>query len=176
MGLFDRFKKREINDDSFDPLLKVIINNNKIDRQDALEIPAVSSCVELICNTFAMIPFKLYQESNVNGKKETKEVSEDNRVKLINDDTTDMLDGFQFKKAICEDYLLGKGGYAYIKKNKNQFIGLFYVENNSVSILKNSDPIFKNFDILVNGKSYKNYQFIKLLRNTKDGASGIGLK
>lgn len=175
MGLFDRFKKREINEDSLDPLLKVIINNNKIDRQDALEIPAVSSCVELICNTFAMIPFKLYQESNVNGKKETKEVSEDNRVKLINDDTTDMLDGFQFKKAICEDYLLGKGGYAYIKKNKNQFIGLFYVENNSVSILTNSDPIFKNFDILVNGKSYKNYQFIKLLRNTKDGASGIGL-
>lgn len=175
MGLFDRFKKREINDDSFDPLLKVIINNNKIDRQDALEIPAVSSCVELICNTFAMIPFKLYQESNVNGKKETKEVSEDNRVKLINDDTTDMLDGFQFKKAICEDYLLGKGGYAFIKKNKNQFIGLFYVENNSVSILKNADPIFKNFDISVNGKSYKNYQFIKLLRNTKDGASGIGL-
>lgn len=175
MGLFDRFKKREINDDSFDPLLKVIINNNKIDRQDALEIPAVSSCVELICNTFAMIPFKLYQESNVNGKKETKEVSEDNRIKLINDDTTDMLDGFQFKKAICEDYLLGKGGYAYIKKNKNQFIGLFYVENNSVSILKNADPIFKNFDISVNGKTYKNYQFIKLLRNTKDGASGIGL-
>ncbi len=175
MGLFDRFKKREINEDSLDPLLKVIINNNKIDRQDALEIPAVSSCVELICNTFAMIPFKLYQESNVKGKKETKEVSEDNRVKLINDDTTDMLDGFQFKKAICEDYLLGKGGYAYIKKNKNQFIGLFYVENNSVSILTNSDPIFKNFDILVNGKSYKNYQFIKLLRNTKDGASGIGL-
>lgn len=175
MGILDRFKKREINIDSFDPLLKVIINNNKIDRQDALEIPAISSCVELICNTFAMIPFKLYQESNVNGKKETKEVSEDNRVKLINDDTTDMLDGFQFKKAICEDYLLGKGGYAYIKKNKNQFIGLFYVENNSVSILTNSDPIFKNFDILVNGKSYKNYQFIKLLRNTKDGASGIGL-
>lgn len=175
MGLFDRFKKREINDDSFDPLLKVIINNNKIGRQDALEIPAVSSCVELICNTFAMIPFKLYQESNVNGKKETKEVSEDNRVKLINDDTTDMLDGFQFKKAICEDYLLGKGGYAYIKKNQNQFIGLFYVENNSVSILKNADPIFKSFDISVNGKSYKNYEFIKLLRNTKDGASGIGL-
>lgn len=174
MGLFDRFKKREINEDSLDPLLKVIINNNKIERQDALEIPAISSNVELICNTFAMIPFKLYQESNVDGKKETKEV-DDNRVKLINDDTTDTLDGFQFKKAICEDYLLGKGGYAYIKKNQNQFIGLFYVENNSVSILKNADPIFKSFDISVNGKSYKNYEFIKLLRNTKDGASGIGL-
>jgi len=174
MGILDRFKKREINIDSFDPLLKATISNQKLDRQDALEIPAVSSCVELICNTFAMIPFKLYQESNVNGKKETKEV-DDNRVKLINDDTTDVLDGFQFKKAICEDYLLGKGGYAYIKRNRNQFIGLFYVENNYISILKNANPIFKSFDISVNGKSYKNYEFIKLLRNTKDGASGIGL-
>lgn len=174
MGILDRFKKREINIDSFDPLLKATISNQKLDRQDALEIPAVSSCVELICNTFAMIPFKLYQESNVNGKKETKEV-DDNRVKLINDDTTDVLDGFQFKKAICEDYLLGKGGYAYIKRNRNQFTGLFYVENNYISILKNANPIFKSFDISVNGKSYKNYEFIKLLRNTKDGASGIGL-
>ena len=83
MGILDRFKKREINIDSLDPLLKATISNQKIERQDALEIPAVSSCVELICNTFAMIPFKLYQESNVNGKKETKEV-DDNRVKLIN--------------------------------------------------------------------------------------------
>ncbi len=174
MGILDRFKKREINIDSLDPLLKATISNQKIERQDALEIPAVSSCVELICNTFAMIPFKLYQESNVNGKKETKEV-DDNRVKLINDDTTDVLDGFQFKKAICEDFLLGKGGYAYIKKNGNQFTGLFYVENNYISILKNSNPIFKNFCISVNGKLYKNYEFIKLLRNTKDGASGVGL-
>lgn len=174
MGILDRFKKREINIDSLDPLLKATISNQKIERQDALEIPAVSSCVELICNTFAMIPFKLYQESNVNGKKETKEV-DDNRVKLINDDTTDVLDGFQFKKAICEDFLLGKGGYAYIKKNGNQFTGLFYVENNYISILKNSNPIFKSFGISVNGKLYKNYEFIKLLRNTKDGASGVGL-
>ena len=177
MGIFDRFKKREniINTDAIeDPLLKALIGYETIDRASALEIPIVSSSVDLICNTFAMIPFKLYQEEIVEEKKVTKEV-EDIRVDIINYDTTDKLDGFQFKKAICEDYLMGKGGYAYIKKIGNNYKGLFYVEDKHIAINKNSDPIYKKFDILVAAATYKDYEFIKLLRNTKDGASGIGL-
>ena len=177
MGLLDRFRKREnIIDTSYidDPLLRALIGYETIDRASALEIPVVSSSVDLICNTFAMIPFKLYEEKMVDGKKITKEVDDD-RVRLINDDTTDKLDGFQFKKALCEDYLLGKGGYAYIKKIGNNYKGLFYVEDKNVTIVKNQDPIFKSYNFLVNAKNYKDYEFIKLLRNTKDGASGIGL-
>ena len=176
MGIFKRSKRETVIDESIidDPLLRAIIGYKEIDRQSALEIPVVSSSVDLICNTFAMIPFKLYEEKMKDGKKITKEVDDD-RVRIINDDTTDKLDGFQFKKAICEDYLLGKGGYAHIKKIGNNFKGLFYVEDKYITINKNADPIYKSFDVLVNGNTYKDYQFIKLLRNTKDGASGIGL-
>ncbi len=177
MGMFDRFRKREIKIDTNyidDPLLRALIGYETIDRASALEMPVVSGSVDLICNTFAMIPFKLYEEKVVDGKKITKEV-DDVRVSLINDDTTDKLDGFQFKKAICEDYLLGKGGYAYIKKIGNDFKGLFYVEDKHITIVKNQDPIFKSYNFLVNAKDYKDYEFIKLLRNTKDGASGVGL-
>jgi HK97 family phage portal protein len=70
---------------------------------------------------------------------------------------------------------LGKGGYAYIKKIGNEFVGLFYVEDSKISIQKNSDSIYKRFDVMVDGKTYKNHEFIKLLRNTKDGAIGKGL-
>lgn len=177
MGLFKRKEKREeLNENSLDDLLlRALLTGEGVNREKALSIPVVSGCVDLICNTFAMIPFKLYMETvDENGKKKTKAV-DDNRVKLLNDDTTDTLDGFQFKKAICEDYLLGKGGYAYIKKIGNEFAGLFYVKDENISIVKNSDPIFKSFNILINGNSYWNYEFIKLLRNTKDGASGKGL-
>lgn len=177
MGIFKRIFKREtiVDTNSLDDaLLKALIGYEVIDRKSALEIPIVSSSVDLICNTFAMIPFKLYKEETKEGKRVTKEV-EDTRVDIINYDTTDKLDGFQFKKAICEDYLLGKGGYAYIKKINNNYKGLFYTEENQISINKNSDPIFKKYDILVNGITYKDYEFIKLLRNTKDGASGTGL-
>jgi HK97 family phage portal protein len=108
------------------------------------------------------------------GKRATEEVT-DGRVAIINEDTTDTLDGFQFKKALCEDYLMGKGGYAYVKKIGNEFVGLFYVEDSRITIQKNTDAIYKRFDVMVDGRTYKNYEFIKLLRNTKDGASGKGL-
>jgi len=171
------FKKRETVVDANsveDALLTALIGGTSIDRKRALQIPSVASSVEFICNTFAMIPFKLYKETIVNGKRITKEVSDD-RVDLINSDTGDKLDGFQFKKAICEDYLLGQGGYAYIKKSGNKFQGLFYCEEKHIVIQTNNEPIYKNYDILVNGKTYRDYDFIKLLRNTKDGASGVGL-
>lgn len=176
MGIFKRSKREETLDESKvdDLLLRALLQGGTVDRKTALSIPVVSACVDLICNTFAMIPFKLYKETVKDGKKATEEVA-DGRVAIINEDTTDTLDGFQFKKAICEDYLMGKGGYAYIKKIGNEFVGLFYVEESKISILRNTDSIYKSFDVMVDGKTYKNYEFIKLLRNTKDGASGKGL-
>ena len=173
MGLFK--KREEVKEENTaGVLLEALLMGTSVSRETALSIPVISGCVDLICNTFAMIPFKLYKETIKDGKRTTEEVT-DNRVRLINDDTTDTLDGFQFKKAMCEDYLLGRGGYAYIKKNGNKFVGLFYVKDGQVSISKSTDPIYKSFDILVNGNSYKNYEFIKMLRNSKDGASGTGL-
>ena len=176
MGIFKREKREEVMDETKvdDLLLKALLSGDSVDRDTALSIPVISGCVDLICNTFAMIPFKLYKETVKDGKRSTEEVV-DNRVKLINEDTTDTLDGFQFKKAICEDYLMGKGGYAYIKKIGNKFVGLFYVEDSKISIQKNTDAIYKRFDIMVDGNLYKNHEFLKILRNTKDGASGKGL-
>ena len=174
MGLF---KKREtvIDENKVDDvLLRAMLNGITIDRQSTLAIPAVSGCVDFICNTFAQIPFKLYKETVKDGKKVTEEVN-DERVSIINDDTRDKLDGFQFKKAMCEDYLLGKGGYAFIGKVGNKFNALYYVECDRVSINKNTNAIFKDYTLMVDANTYKDYQFIKLLRNTKDGASGTGL-
>ena len=173
MGIFK--KKVEVREESTEGLLlEAILRGTGVNRDVALSVPVISGYVDLICNTFAMIPFKLYKETIKDGKRTTEEVTDD-RVRIINEDTTDTLDGFQFKKAICEDYLLGKGGYAYIKKIGNKFVGLFYVKDAQISFNKNEDPIFKGFDIMVNANTYKNYEFLKLLRNTKDGASGVGL-
>ena len=177
MGIFNRNKREEILNESKcdDVLLRAMLGGFTITREDALAIPKVSGCVDLICNTFAQIPFKLYKESTKDGKKVTEEVTNDERVSIINDDTRDKLDGFQFKKALCEDYLLGKGGYAFIGKVGNKFNALYYVPCDRVSVQKNEKAIYKDFSLMVDGDTYKDYQFIKLLRNTKDGASGKGL-
>lgn len=175
MGFFDRYKKRDttptLEPQVSDVLLRALLNGETITREKALTLPAVSGAVDFICNSVACMPVKLYKYKQ--GK--VTEVENDSRTKLLNGDTGDTLDAFQMKKAMVEDYLLGKGGYAFIQKNRNDVTGLYYVQENNVAILKNADPIHKEYKISVEGNMYEPYEFIKLLRNTKDGASGIGL-
>jgi len=154
-----------------DVLLQAGLKNDIVTKEVALNIPTLAGCIELMSNTIAMLPVKLYVEEG--GK--VSEVLNDNRTKLLNDDTLDTLDGFQFKKALIMDYLLKGNGYAYINKQQGQVISLHYVKEEQVSININSNPIFKNYDVLVYGDTYKPYDFIKLLRNTRDGATGTGI-
>jgi HK97 family phage portal protein len=174
MGFFDRFKTRDepqVTPPMTDALLSALMNGETITREKALTLPAVSGAVDLICNTVACMPVKLYKYK----KGQVEEVEGDNRVALLNGDTGDTLDAFQFKKAMVEDYLLGKGGYAYIEKDRNDVVALRYVEEIYITILKNFKPIYKDYQILVEGEAFYPCDFIKLLRNTKDGASGVGL-
>ena len=165
-------KKNEITVDSVDDiLLKALLEGETIGRNEAMTLPAVFKAVDFICGTIAMIPIKLYE---ITEDKKVKEV-EDSRVNLLNDDTKDTLDGVQFKRAIVEDYLLDKGGYAYINKMRNTVKSLNYVEPSKIEIYQNEDPIFKSYHFTIDGKDYQDYDFIKLLRNTKNGYSGTGV-
>ena len=187
MGLFDVFRKREDTQETTtqpstqtsepstqvatDVLLQALLNSESITREQALSLPAVSGAVNLISNMIASMPVKLYKYKN--GKIET--VEDDTRVKLLNGDTGDTLDAWQLKNALVQDYLMDKGGYCYIRKNRNEVTGLFYVKPIYVQTIPNFKPIFKDYQILVLGEEHYKHEFIKLLRNTKDGATGIGL-
>lgn len=177
--LFGLFKKQEkraeedniIGDELRDALLKAGIIYDEVNRDMASNIATLTGCIELISNTVAMIPIKLYEE--VDGK--VREVKDDIRIKLLNDDTGDTLTAFDMKKAMVQDYLLVGNAYAYINKLGNDFKSLNYVDEMQVSIIKNTDPIFKDYDIYVYGNKYKPFEFFKLLRNSKDGATGVGI-
>lgn len=182
MRILDFFKKRDSTETRATPtnpitppvddvLLSALIKGETITREKAMTLPAVAGAVDFISNMIASMPVKLYKYKQ--GKVEEQET--DTRVKLLNGDTGDTLDAFQFKKAMVEDYLLGKGGYAYIRRYRNEVTGLFYVEDIYITIMKNFEPIFKDYVILVEGQEYKPFEFIKLLRKTKDGSSGVGL-
>ena len=155
-------------------VLKGFLNEDTISEREAMNIPAVSKCVNLIADTVSMIPIKLYKEEFLNGKRKTVEV-EDERCDLFNLDTKDTLDGVQFKRALVRDYLLFGGAYAYIKKRRNTVKSLNYVSFENVHIIENFDPIFKDYNILVRGQSYKPFEFLKIPRNTKTGAQGVGI-
>ena len=179
------FKKRDAEPIEPEPivddvLLQALLNNETITREKVLTLPSVNGAVDFISNCVACMPVKLYKYKD--GKVEEQE--KDERVKLLNGDTGDTLDAFQMKKAMIEDYLLGKGGYCFIRKSRNDVTGLFYVEDRYITIMKVYEPVYKHFLIYVSGYEdgkekqvgiFKPWQFIKVLRNTKDGASGVGL-
>lgn len=148
-----------------DVLLNALLGRNVVTKEKALEIPTVQACINLIAGTISSLPINLYRKD---GDGKVEEVR-DRRTFLINNDTGDTLTATQFWRAILEDYYLGKGGYAYINWRGLEARSIHYVDEENISIQKNTDPIFKDYDILVQGQRYKPYQFFKILRKTKDG-------
>lgn len=154
-----------------DLLLAAGLIQDNISRIEALNIPTLAGCVELVSSLVASIPIKLFKEEN----GEVKEIKDDIRVRLLNEETGDMLTSYEMKKALVIDYLLMGNGYIYINKEKGKIVSLHYVKENDVSIINNVDPIFKNYDVLIHGQTYKPYNFIKLLRHTDNGSEGYGI-
>ena len=125
----------------------------------------------MIANTVASIPIKLYKEN----EDKVEEIKDDNRVYLLNDDSGDSLDVFQMKKATVKDYLISGNAYLYINRQGNKVKSLHYVDEKFVTVLKNTNPIFKDADFMIQGQKYEPYKLIKLLRNTTDGFKGSGI-
>lgn len=154
-----------------DLLLAAGLIEDSITRIEALNIPTLAGCVELISSLVSSIPIKLYKEEN----EEVTEIKDDIRLELLNEETGDTLTSFEMKKALVIDYLLMGNGYIYINKEMGKIKSLHYVKESDVSINRNVDPIFKNYDVLVNGHIYKPYNFVKLLRHTDNGFDGYGI-
>lgn len=173
MGLFGKRKQeiraeteKQIEPEVESQLLRVLIGRDAVSRDMALAVPTVTACIGLIAAKVTICPIRLYRQ--LDGRVE--EVKGDRRLFLLNSDTGDTLTAPQFWKAMIEDYFLGKGAYAYIRKDGIHFDSLYYVDESRVSIQKNENPIFKDYRIAVHGDYYYPFEFLKILRNTKDGS------
>lgn len=155
-----------------DVLIASFIPSTKITQQEALEIPTVAGAIEYIGNIVSQSEIKLYKEND----KAIKEVVSDKRVKLLTEDTGDTLLPADMLKAIINDYYLFGEAYVFIEKDMYQNpIALRYVARENVSVNVTTNPIFKNYSIMIYGKTYYEEDFIRVLRNTTNGATGQGL-
>lgn len=173
MGFFDRVRQEiraapgEVQYE--DQLLQALLGGGAVTKEMALQVPTVAGGIDLIASIIASTPIKLYRD--VSGRAE--EVKDDPRLRLLNDETGDTLDANQFWHAIVRDYYVGKGGYAYIRRDRGQVKSLHYVDEAQIAIQRNQDPIFKSYDLLVQGQRYFPFDFLKILRSTKDGMQGV---
>lgn len=153
-------------------LLRALLGSENITREQALEIPSISGAISLITGVVSCLPVKLYIQKN----DKVSEIRSDDRLAVLNHDTQDTLTAVQFWRAMLEDYYVGKGAYAYINRSYTNIKSLHYVENSYIGFLKGSDPIFKDYQITVNGDAMEPLEFFKLLRNTKDGMTGTPIQ
>ena len=179
MGFLDIFRTREdipVREEKTeaepvnDVLLRALLNNNIITKKMALTVPAVAAAIDLISGMVASMPVRLYEQN-----EKVEEITNDYRLSLLNADTGDTLNGYEWKKAMVTDYLLGRGGYSFIERNGNQIAGLYYVDDDFITVLKSPNPIYKSFKIFCYDEEFEPFQFIRLLRNTKDGMEGAGV-
>ena len=142
-----------------------------VTKEAALNIPAVATSLEFICSIVAGLPIKLYKRVNGN----VEEVVKDYRLKLLNEETGDLLDALQCKKAIIADMLLMGAGYAYLEKQGNRIMGVYYVDEQYVSVTNNIDKIHKQVWLSIDGVNYPDYDVFRVTRSTSDGVSGHGI-
>lgn len=185
MGLIKRNRSQEIRaapeqraeqmleaDGALEMFFKAMSGTNRVfTQEEAMGIPALAGCIEFICGIAASVPVRLYEV----GPEEEKEVTDDYRLKILNEDTGDMLTGPEWKKAYFMDYLLRGRCWAYQNMNLNRLESLHYVDDRAVSVSTNEDPIFKDAVVNIHGQTYYPWQFIHMARNTKDGVRGVGL-
>ena len=133
-----------------------------------MEVPSVAGAIDEIARTVANIPIKLYKKD----KSRVEEVKGDRRVYMLNEETGDTMDANQMKQALVHDYYLGNGGFVYVDWDGLEVNSLRYVYSEYVSIAPNADVIFKDYAILVQGRTFYPEQFIRILRNTTDGMYG----
>ena len=151
-------------------LLKAMLGGTEpVTREIALQVPTIAGGIDIIAGIVASTPIKLYRESD----GQTAEIRDDLRVRLLNDDPGDSLNAWEMWNAVVRDYYLEGGGFVYIEKQGNRWKSLRYVEARSVGcVIRGADPIFRDFDYQVGGTSYAPWQFVRVLRNTRDGIRG----
>lgn len=163
-------EERSVNDFE-DLLLNGKLGVNVITESKAKQIPNFNASLNYISNIFATVPIKLYQE--IDGV--IKELKDDTRVSLLNDNCKDLLSIYNVKQRLINDYYCKGQGYIYINRKGNKILSLHYVDSRNISYIPNLNPIFKDAKIQINDKEYETYEFLNLVRNSKDGVSGTSI-
>lgn len=176
MGLLKKIRRIKVRADTpevDDILLSALLPGRElpITKEQAKQIPMVNACIDMIASTVSGLPLKLYKQN----KDGVETIANDARISLLNRDTKDTLTAKQFWRAIIEDYYLGNGAYAYINRRGTGIKSIHYVENEDVCVVRNENPIWKDYDIYVNGERYYPFEFLKFLRKTRNGSESIPL-
>lgn len=169
MGLFDNWfqskekEERMLVDYSHGHNVGAIFSSFSTDapitEDQAMKIPSVVACVELIAGSIAQLPVYLYRE---NEKGEVIKIPNDRRVRLLNHEPNEIMNGYSFKKRVVKDYLFYGTSYTKKEMARNEILELYPFDMKNINVTK----------YLING--YKHDADIKLMNyHSSDGATAV---
>lgn len=171
--MFNWFKKETRSDDEI--LADVVsgltpLTSQTITRQQAMTIPVVTQSVNWISSIIAGLPIKMYKRT----EKGYVEVFDDYRLPLLNEYSGNCMTANDLKKQILTDLLLEGNGYAYISKRGNKIEKLSYIPTTKLTYTESVNSVDKIVNVWVDGKPVQDYNVFRLVKNTKNGVSGVG--
>lgn len=154
--------------------------NQEVTVEEAMTIPAVEASVELITSSIAKLPIKLYREDRA---KEVKEVRDDRRIFLLNNEPNNIINGHNFKKQIVEDYLFYGGSYVKVDKTPTgKWLSLHLLDPQYITRKKYvRSGYLVDVEYLYDHPDYnstvtfKKDELLVVLKNSRDGVSGRGI-
>lgn len=180
MGLFDKIFKR--NTPQPNPIppseasggSQLTLDNllAKLTPNDAMALPAVFRCVQIISDAIASMPIQTFEVEEDGGK--TLAVN-NNVYNLLRFSPSPRMTKFDTVKQAVVSMLLKGNGFIQIVRNKNgQPIELVYRRNNEVSVCKGGDGRLVRYT--VNGVgSVEPIDMIHLVRYSENGVDGVSV-
>ena len=161
------WEKRSVMLDA-EAIISRALSGTDITAEEAMQIPSYAASVDFIAGTVAGLPVKLYEERD----GQTSEIQTDARLPLLNGYTGDMIGTAAMFRGMIEDYFNCGAGWAYVERRFNTPVALHYVAARHVQATVRENPIYHDADIYVQGQRYMPFEFLHIVRNTKDGVTG----
>lgn len=190
MGLFDGWigKKEDrslvnySSNHSSGAIFSTFSNSTPVTEEEAMKIPSVVACIELITGSIGQLPIYLYKE---NDKGEVERVPGDRREFLLNSEPNSLLNGYNFKKRLVRDYLFYGSSYVMKSTELNNILELHPFDMKNVQVTKYLIDGYK-FDADINlmmygydgkgrNKIFKPHELMMVLRDSEDGITSRGI-
>ena len=177
MGLFDFIKRsqtpQETEKRSYEePVFGLALNYNGYSTYktaQSMTLAAVYRCVNVITNSVASLPVKLY----VSDDKGYKNEMHNNLSYLLSKRPNGKMNSYTFYSLIVKDILLSGNAYALILRDGNEIVGLEYVQAGLVSPIDKG----KKIEYMVTGVkgAVRQEDILHFMNYTDNGVYGISV-
>lgn len=179
MGFWNRKKEKRSNELQYvSNFSDALCFGSLIQNNTAMNISAVYRATELISDSIAMLPIKIQQLDNENGKNEMK----NHPLNLVFSDknNNNILSKYTLMKLLIQSVILKGNGFAFIERaNDGTVLGLRFLESQDVVINYNkyTNKLYYQ-TTLFNSQKKMNIEpinMIHLIKNTYDGITGLSV-